>query len=297
MAKKEESGPAVEKRTKIKKTKQQMMIIVLVGALSVGVSFVLAIHFVKYMTFYDKVIDKKEQSVKAYEKTIQNVGLCKKPKGSSYTLEEIQKCNPNTYNPGSGTLRYNITNEMAYNEDLESVARESTANICYDEAGNKKDYQALADAVDEADESTRSHYLGLLKICSSLRVIPDALPAGKNVEALLASLNKIFTVSGLEPEGLSPGDNIGETDIEGVDLIPTSMSIDKQNASTIINFLTNAERSIRNFELSSATVEWSGSGLLDFDAQVKAYYAKDAGVAESDTTEYATKQARKKASS
>lgn len=292
MASKEENGPAIEKRTKIKNTKQQMMIIVLVSALAVGVCVVLAIHFFKYIQFYSKVIVKKDDAIAAYESTIQNIGLCAKPKdGSHYTIDEINKCNPNTYSPTGNTLRSNVTNTMAYNEDLESVARESTADICYDEEGNKKDYQLLADLA--TDDEEQSHYLGLLKICSALRVIPDALPSSKNVEALLASLNQIFVISGWEPETLAPSEGTGETSIKGVAAIPLSLAVESDSTTTM-TVLNNIEKSIRAFDITTASIEWSGEDKLTLQAQANAYYAEDSGVVESDVVEYATKQAKKK---
>ena len=181
---------------------------------------------------------------------------------------------------------------MADNKALESVARDDAADICYDEeTGKKKDYQTLADSVSSGDD--RSHFLGLLKICSSLRVIPDALPAGKNVEALLASLNKIFTISGWEPERLSPSDNTSDTEIEGVEAIPVSLSMESVDASKMMTILSNMERSIRTFDITMAKIEWQGKDSLTFQAQANAYYAKSAGISETEKTEYATKQKKK----
>lgn len=292
MPKKEDNGPAVEKRTKIKKTKQQMMGIVLVGALIVGTCVVLMIHFYKYIKFYGKVIGLKDTSITEYEKTITNIGLCPKPTGTHYSIDDIKKCNPNTYSPGSGTLRYDVTTTMAENTDLESVARDEATEICYDqETGKKYDYQTLADSV--LNDENRSHFLGLLKICSSLRVIPDALPAGRNVEALLASLNKIFTISGWEPESLSPSDNVSETEIEGVKTIPVSLSMESVDVSKMMTILSNMEKSIRTFDITNATIEYQGENMLTLKAQASAYYAKDAGIVETEKTEYAVKPKKK----
>lgn len=294
MPKKEDNGPAIEKRAKIKKTKQSMMVIVLIAALLVGTSVVLMIHFYKYIKFYGKVIGLKDTSITEYEKTIVNIGLCSAPKGSHYSLDDIKSCNPNTNSAAVGSLRYEVATTMAENRDLESVAREETADICYDSTGKKYDYQALADLISNDDQ--QAHLLGLLKICSSLRVIPDALPAGKNVEALLASLNKIFTISGWEPESLSPSDSTAETEIEGVEVVPVAVAMERVNAEKIIEVLKNIEKSIRTFDITSASIEWQGESLT-LQAQANAFYAKDAGIVETEKTEYATKQARKKASS
>ncbi len=292
MADKNSSGTALEKRQKIKSVKQMMMMIVLVASLSVGICVVLAIRSVKYIGFYGTVIGKKDLAVADYEKTITNIGLCAKPKDEHYTLEEIKKCNPNTYTAPAGSLRYTITNDLAYNEDLESVARESDVDFCYDDNGDKIDYQSLLGTVSQ-DEEMYAHYLGMLKICSSLRVIPDALPASENVEALLASLNQIFVESGWEPESLSPaGGGSHNTTITEVGTIPVSLSVES-DALTTMSVLHNIEKSIRVFDVSTATIEWSGDNRITLQAQADAYYAKGAGISESTVTEYATKQKKK----
>ncbi len=291
--KKSENGPAVAKRAKISKAKQSMMIITLVGALTVGVCVVLIIHFFKYIQFYGKVINKKDDAITAYEKTITSIGLCPKPKGEHYTDEELSKCNPNSYTPSSGTLRSNVTDVMAYNTDLESVARDAGADVCYDDSGNKINYQELLKTV--SDEEERARYLSLLKVCSSLRVIPDALPGGKNVEALLASLNQIFVISGWEPESLAPSEGAEKASIDGVEAIPVTLSIESTPENTM-KVLTNIEKSIRTFDIMNAAIEWAGDERLTLQAQANAYYAKDSGVVESDVVEYATKEAKKKAS-
>ena len=292
-SKKGENGPAVAKRTKISKAKQSMLIITLVSALTVGVCVVLIVHFFKYIQFYGKVIGKKDDAITAYEKTITNIGLCAKPKGEHYTDAELSSCNPNSYTPSSGTLRSNVTDVMAYNTDLESVARNAGADVCYDENDNKINYQELLKTV--SGEEERARYLSLLKVCSSLRVIPDALPGGKNVEALLASLNQIFVISGWDPESLAPNDGAGTTAIKGVEAIPVTLSVES-DPTTTMTVLTNIEKSIRTFDITNAVIEWADGDRLNLQAQANAYYAKDSGVVESDVVEYATKEAKKKAS-
>ena len=290
-SKKSENGPAVAKRTKINKAKQSMLIITLIGALTIGVCIVLIIHFFKYIQFYGRVIGKKDDAITAYEKTVANIGLCAKPKDGHYSEAEINSCNPNTYTPSSGTLRSNVTDVMAYNTDLESVARDAGADVCYDDNDNKINYQELLNTV--SNEEERARYLSLLKVCSSLRVIPDALPGGKNVEALLASLNQIFVISNWDPENLAPSEGVSTVNIKGVEAIPVTLSVESDPVTTM-TVLSNIENSIRTFDITTAIIEWAGDDGLVLQAQANAYYAKDSGVVESDVVEYATKQAKKK---
>lgn len=297
MANKEASGigGAISKRLKISKAQQTIIMIVLATSVALGLCLVLSIRFVKYISFNSRVIDAKDTAVASYEKTIKNIGICNKPKGSSYTLDELKKCNPNSLSSEqlSGTLRYNIMETMAANTDLESVARESQDD-CTTADGKKINWKARYDR--EEDEDKKAYYLDMVKMCSSLRVIPDALPAQQNVEALLASLNQIFIVSGWDPEALSPNDNEEESPIEGVQTIPVSLSVQSSVAQTM-TVLTNIEKSIRTFDISAASIEWSGTDQLSLQAQASAYYLEESGLEEKVETIYASKNARKAARS
>lgn len=297
MAKKDtnENGPAVSKRSKISKTQQQTMFIVLIASIIVGVSAVLGIYFFKTIKFNSKVIEAKDEAISDYEKTIKNVGLCRDTdRDGKYSDEELSKCDPDSIDSStmSGTLRYNIMVDMAKNVDLESVARESDS-ACFSDDGKKIDFQKLYD--DAETDSERSRYISMLKACSALRVIPDALPAQANEEALMASLNQIFILSGWEPEALSPSGN-AVSNAEGVSTIPISLKVEA-NSGTTVTVLNNIERSIRTFEISSARITWSGTDSLTLQAQGSAFYTEDADVVETNKTIYASSAARKKGSS
>ena len=290
-----DKGPAIGKRLKISKAQRAVLTIVLITSVVVGVCIVLMIHFVKYISFNSKVITAKDKAISNYETTIKNVGICNKPKGSSYTLDELKKCNPNSLSSASlsGTLRYNVMEVMAENPDLESVARESNGD-CLTKDGKKIDWKTRYNL--EQNEDKKAFYLDMVKMCSSLRVIPDALPAQKNVEALLASLNQIFIISGWEPEALSPNDTDEESPVEGVEVIPVSLSVESSIPKTM-TVLTNIEKSIRTFDITSASIEWSGIDQLSLQAQAVAYYIESEGLQETTETVYATKNARKAAAS
>lgn len=287
------NGPAVSKRVKISKTQQQILLITLITATVLGVCIVLIIFFGKYIAFNGKVIKAKDEAIVGYEKTIKNVGLCKDTNNDGkFSASELEKCNPDALDSRSlpGTLRYNVMVDMANNTDLESVARNTQAD-CYDAEGNKIDWQQKFDDTD--NDSEQAKYLAMLKMCSALRVIPDAMPAQANEEALMSSLNQIFIISEWDPEALSPsGDAVSES--SGLATIPISLSVES-NVDKTLTVLSNIERSIRTFDLQSATVSWSANDFLSLDAQGVAYYTGDSGLSETTKTVYATDEAAKKA--
>ena len=111
------------------------------------------------------------------------------------------------------------------------------------------------------------------------------MPAFKNEEALLASLNKLFILSNWEPESISPGGSDSE-EIEtaaGVETLSVNLTINA-NASTTMNVLDHIERSVREFDIKSAVIEWSGDDGLDLQARAYAYYVDESSVAESTKT-------------
>ena len=170
---------------------------------------------------------------------------------------------------------------MAANTNLESVARDSQKN-CFDESGKRIDFTAAYSKATSDDE--RSYDLKMIKMCSALRVVPDALPAQKNDEALLASLNQIFLLSGFEPEQLSPGTNYKQSRVTGVSTIPVSLTVKRNEAETMA-IISNIEKSIRAFSLSSAQIKWgsnlgNGNMKLELLAQGAAFYSAETTVQE-----------------
>ena len=285
-------GPAVEKRLKISKTQQQTLLIALITAVVVGVCGVLAVFFGKYIGFNKKVIAAKDSAIVDYEKTIKNVGLCvDRDKDGKFSEDEIKKCNPDDLNSTNlaGTLRYNVLVNMANNTDLESVARESQKD-CYDSDGKKINWQKKFDETENDEE--QSKYLSMLKMCSALRVIPDALPAQMNEEALMSSLNQIFILSNWEPESISPSGN-ATTGTTGISTIPISLVVETANDKAM-TVLENIERSIRTFDMKTAKISWSRNDFLTIRGQGVAYYTEDADVIQTIETVYASDAAKKK---
>ena len=283
-------GPAEGKREKISKAQQFTMLEVLGASLVLGTCIVMSIFLIKYIKFNATIIGEKNNAITDYDQTIRNVGVCVDTDGNGrLSTEELEKCNPNevSLSKVTNSLRYKILSQMAQNGDLETVARQRNTN-CYDYNGARIDFNKLYE--ESTDEKEKQQYLQSSKICSALRVIPDALPASKNTEALMASLNEIFLRTGWEPERLSPRDDSVRSDIPGVDVIPVSLRIEGTDA-VVLAVLNNIEKSIREFDITTATVEWTAGGL-SMQASANAYYLSEQTPIETTKTLYASRKAR-----
>ncbi|MBR3323393.1 hypothetical protein IKG16_00715 [Candidatus Saccharibacteria bacterium] len=276
---------STDKRVRISKAQQQMMIIVAATSVVFGICIVLTIHFVQYMFFNAKVINEEDASIANYGKTIKSSGACLvKDANGNITNEELLACDPDKtpLSKTTGTLRYNVLVNMAQNENLESVAREHLSD-CY-ENGKRIDYTKKYEQA--TSESDKELYLSMVKMCSALRVIPDALPAQRNDEALLASLNEIFILSDWQPESLTPGDSAdsssSDEDNTSIGQIPVTLSVEA-NAQTTMRVLQNIEKSIRTFQPTRATISWSTSGL-SLQSLANAYYIENSALVETTTT-------------
>ncbi|MBR3332387.1 hypothetical protein IKG28_02035 [Candidatus Saccharibacteria bacterium] len=278
---------AIGKRAKISEAQQHMLLAVLGASVFLGVAISLISQFVNKISFNAKVIMTEDESIVAYSDTISQIGICTAPKGSVYTIDELKKCNPNTTSVASvpGTLRANIVEGLASNSALNSVPKESSTGCVNPDTKKNYTYKELSDMYNNAvtNEEIMSAS-GLLRRCSALRVIPDALPAFKNEEALLSSLNKIFIISNWEPEQLAPSGGSSASAL-GTNLneISVSLMIEADTATTT-GVLNNIERSIRNFNMRRASIEWSGENSLTLNAQANAYYMTPITITESSTT-------------
>lgn len=275
--------PADSKRAKISKAQQLTMLEVLGASLVLGTCLVLVNTIIKYIGFNTKVISAKNEAMASYDQAIRNIGVCADTNNDGrLSDDELKRCNPNAVQLSSvpNSLRYNIFEIMSQNEDLESVARKRNPH-CYDKDGNRIDFNAMYNM--STDDVEREQLLQATKICSALRVIPDALPAQLNTEALMASLNQIFIVSGWEPVSLAPRDeSVVLDELTGVEAIPVTLNVNGDGA-TILRVLNNIDRSIRNFDITSASIEWTNSGL-DLQARANAYYMDDTWALESTET-------------
>ena len=252
-----------------------------------GAAISLVMHFYQQISFNVKVIMAEDESIVSYSNFIKTTGICEKPKGSTYTDEELRACNPDSIELAKipGTLRSNIMTNLAANEALSSVPKQSSSDCINPDTGKNYTYQELNRKYNNASGSVELVEASqLIKSCSALRVIPDALPSFKNEEALLASLNQLFLTSGWEPESLSPTGNTVVSPLgTRLNAMSVNLSIEAGSATTM-NVLNNIERSIREFDVERATIEWGGNDTLVLRAQATAYYMDESSIAEHEHT-------------
>ena len=279
---------ALGKRAKISEAQQYMLLAVLGTSILLGIALSLISTFVKQISFNADVITAEDQSTTAYSNVIQSIGICKKPKGAVYSSDELKNCNPDSIEVSEipDTLRANILVNMAANQALASVPRENDTSCINPKTEKNFTYEELSKLYDDAknaDELTAAS--GLIKQCSALRIVPDALPAFENQEALLASLNKLFLISGREPESLNPSDTISASDLgPGLNAVVVNFSLNEASTADATNLLRTIEKSIREFNLDAATIKWSGAGTLDFSAQATAFFMNKTSIKEANKT-------------
>lgn len=274
--------PAETKRVKISKAQRLTLLEVLGASLVLGTCLVVVNFLVKYIGFNTKIISAKNDAISDYDQTIRNIGICVDvDKNGRLDRAEIEQCEPSQVRLDNvrNSLRYNVYNTVAWNEDLESVARKREQySVCFNDDGSIHDFTDDYDlAITEKDKIVA---LQGMRLCSALRVIPDALPAQKNTEALMASLNQIFIESGVEPEAIAPSDDRIASDIKGVSVIPVTFRVNGTGAE-IIHVLDSLENSIREFDITSAMVEWTTAGL-SLRANANAYYYSEDMALEAD---------------
>ena len=275
---------AISKRAKISQAQKYMLIAVLGTGAVLGVAIALVMHFVSQISFNAKVLAEQDDAIAAYSTAIKSIGICKKPSGENYTDEELKRCNPDSIDVTTipGTLRANILEGMAANEALNSVPKESSPSCVNSETGKSYTYEEMETIYDEAETTEEIMAASeLIQVCSALRIIPDALPAYKNEEALLSSLNKIFLLSNWEPETLSPTGTSAEAGF-GTNLNSMSVRLAMDaNTATTMSVLSNIEKSIREFNVERATIQWSSNDTLILQAQATAYYMTPTTLTES----------------
>lgn len=97
-------------------------------------------------------------------------------------------------------------------------------------------------------------------------------------------MNKLFIESGWQPESLSPsGSSSAPTLVPGLNTISVSLSVEADTGTTM-NVLNNIERSIREFDIERATIEWGSNNTLNLQAQATAYYMDESTITETTKT-------------
>ena len=281
---------AVGKRAKISEAQQYMLLAVLGASALLGVAISLTLHFINQISFNAKVVSEQDTAIVNYSNAIKNTGICLSPKGDVYSKGELDQCDPDSISISEipDTLRANVLKNMAGNQALNSVPNDSNPDCQNPNTGKQFTYEELQTIYDEAVGTKESERLNqatqLIKSCSALRVIPDALPAFKNEEALLASLNKLFIASNWTPQTISPsGSSSASSSLPGLNTLSVSLSVEA-DSNTTMTVLNNIERSIREFNIERATIEWGSNNTLQLEAQATAYYMEESKVSETTTT-------------
>ena len=277
---------AIGKRAKISEAQQNMILAVTTASIFLGVAVSLTVHFIQQISFNAEVIMASDQSIVAYSDVIESIGICKKPKGEVYSDEELKNCNPDSIETSEipGTLRAKILEEVAANDALNSVPTTSNASCMNPETEKNYTYKELNEIYKKANGSEELKAASqLIKSCSALRVIPDALPAFRNEEALLASLNKLFIESNWEPESISPSNSgVDAGIINGINNISLKLPFEADTGTTM-TILSNIERSIREFNITKANISWENDNKLSISAEATAYYVEESSITETTT--------------
>ncbi len=270
---------AIGKRAKISEAQQYMLLSVLGAAIFLGAAISLVSHFVQQIAFNAEIIAAEEQSIVSYSDAIKAIGICESPKGNIYSDAELKKCDPDSIETSQvpGTLRANILENLATNSALNSVPKEGNSE-CVDTEGKPYTYKELNQMYKDAigADALRAA-ANRIKNCSALRIIPDALPAFQNEEALLSSLNKLFIVSEVEPKHFgASGSTQKSSSKTTVHPVTISFGFDNVDANTVTTILRNVERSIREFDVRRIKLEYKNTGSgFNFDlsaSDASAYY-------------------------
>lgn len=280
---------ALSKSAKISQASQYSLIAVLGAGIFLGAAVALVSQFSNQIAFNADVIAAADKSIVDYSNAIKSAGVCPKPKNNAtvYSGDELKNCHPNSVGVYQvpGTLRSNILQTIAANAALNSVPKEDSSS-CINPFTNKNytysELQGYYDAATTDDELAAA--TDLIQNCSALRVIPDALPPYRNEAALLTGLNKIFDISGWEPESISPTGTYGTAEFDpDLNSVSVQFTVDS-TYSTAMSVLKNIERSIRGFTFTKATIEWSGESSMSLHAQADAYYIASSEYTDSSTT-------------
>ena len=250
-------GVAFGKWAKIDKAQRNMFLAVCGASVVLGITVVGIVYFAKVISFNAKLIGEKTTIIEDY-KSIQS------------SLQSIS----------------NQVNELTGTEGLEVVGR-TRAGDCINRTATK------------ITDSSSMEEIEIARTCTALRVIPDALPSSENQEAMLASLNQLLLWSndnnGVEIEGLSSSDVDAPafTDENGSTVTTTMKSIGaalslEDESTKVKGALDIIENSIRNYDIASASIEWSGDNYDDdgvyhpqtisLNASFNAYYSNSVNI-------------------
>ncbi len=246
-------GVAFAKWAKIDSAQRNMFLAVCGASIVLGITVVGIVYFAKVIAFNGKLIGEKDQVIKDY-KSIQT------------SLENIS----------------NSVRELATNESLEAVGR-TRATDCL----SRTNENILGDdAIQDVE---------LARVCTALRVIPDAIPSSENLEATMSSVNQLLLwsdpslrIEGIVIQELETDETIsvehedGTTTPTTLKPIGASVSLD-DSVPKVQKAMDTIENSIRNFDIMSATIEYSGedfvySDTVKLSAIYRSYYSSSINI-------------------
>lgn len=249
-------GASVLKRMKITRAQKIMFAFVCGASVVFGVTLVLTIFLVRTIAFNAKVDGEKQLVIDALKKDQQNLT------GLAASIDNISE-----------------------NQYLEAVARERKY-----ENVDCSDYYNKSISFSDGEEISAED-LDRINTCSSLRVIAEAMPTvSTNVSsqdiaiATYGQLEKILDVANVrgnskDDDGIMSVDESGTSDFTGtastgVTVQPVGTleaSVNLEDGSTqIYSFMETIDRTIRNFDLQSATLELGDQ--MTFKGSYNTYY-------------------------
>jgi len=258
---------ALAKRAKIDKAQQLMLLAVCGASIVLGITVVGIVYFAKVIKFNARLIDEKDTVILGY-KEIQN------------NLESIAS----------------TVSALTDNDKLESVARKR-ADECY----------SKADAAEGGSTIYSLEDIEVARTCSSLRLIPDAMPSTENADAASTSLYQLLlwsnNNSGVQVESLGPNDNYSDmtiTDSDGMESTAKTIGLAltlNDTADAVKGALSSIENSIRNYDIKSASISWNhaedgdgGGEYIELSAAYVTYYSTATGLQRSKKTLCADKE-------
>lgn len=238
-------GASVLKRLKISKAQRTMFIAVCLASIALGVTFVLIIYFGKTIAFQGKLLTQKGYVVDALIEDQSNLS----------------------------TLSGQIS-ALTKNENLESVARTRSASDCIGYYNIDMSLEGVK--TDEEIEKVRK--------CSSLRVIPDAMPATSDKVSLddvdtktriqlalimdragvdlNADSESAIAVEATNYSGDYSTEDTGSI-LEPYSMLNANVNI-KGDLAKMKAFLSTIDKTIRNFDLQRADIKIPDSSDSEF---------------------------------
>lgn len=233
---------AIGKRAKIDSAQRYMLIFVGIASVVIGVTIVAVIYFAKTIAFNNKLISAKDEVIKIYESTQNN-------------LSSIS----------------NQISGLSTNEYLESVGRMS-----------RNDCQKFQVGIDGVPENASLSTLEDVRECSALRVITDALPYTKNQDTALTSFYILLmrAEEGASIDSLSATDiESGEAGLSMMKINADFIDDPDRILSSLVEIEKSIrDYVVDKANLAYGFDEETGSASLTLTASYKTYFADKAGL-------------------